>query len=352
MKKGAKIFLLVLSVGLLAFFIGSPSENYTTHPIRFVSNQDTLSAVLNVPKNLPKDSLTLLVFVHGDGALPANAHGYYEPIWRHLAAKGVATLAWDKKGVGESQGNWLQQDMQARAQEVRDALKHMRASKKWQFSKIGVIGFSQGGWVLPLLSADSKESINCMIIVSGAVNWMQQSNYLTVQKLKRAGKTQEEVAKGVAQNKADHAFLLQKKNYEAYVARERKKQAASGAKLRLMSKERYYFVQKNIRADATKGLQRLKCPVLALFGDKDLNVNFEESVSVYRRVFMKYHTQPSIIKTYAKATHGLLKHEHFQKIHPDATFMLKFWLWGQNAFVPRVLDDIRAFALHPEVSLM
>ncbi|WP_299460689.1 alpha/beta hydrolase [uncultured Microscilla sp.] len=346
MKKIVKKSLLWLFLLLLAFFIWLPADNYTAYPIRFLSNQDTLSGVLNVPENLPKDSLTLLIFVHGDGALPANAHGYYEPIWRHLAAKGVATLAWDKKGVGASQGNWLSQDMEARAQEVRDALKYVRTSQKWRFSKIGVIGFSQGGWVLPLLNHHSKAQLSFMIIVSGAVNWRQQSNYLTTQRLKREGKSTYEIAKGLAQNKADHQFLLQKKNYEAYVAYERKKQATAGTTPRLMTKERYYFAQKNIQADATEGLKRLQCPVFALFGDKDLNVNFQKSASVYRNIFMKYHPQQCAVKTYANATHSLLKHRHFQKIRPDAIFMWKFWLWGGHAFVPGVLDDIRAFALH------
>lgn len=349
MKKVIKKILLWLGLGVLVLFIWLPTDNYTAHPIRFVSNQDTLLGVVNMPQDVPKDSLTLLIFVHGDGALPANAHGYYAPIWRHLAAKGVATLAWNKKGVGGSQGNWLMQDMKARAQEVHDVLKHIRASKKWRFSKIGVIGFSQGGWVLPLL--DSTQ-LSCMIIVSGAVNWMQQSNYLTTQRLKREGKSAKDIAKGLAQNEADHQFLLQNKSYQAYAAYERKKRIVNDTNLVLMSKERYYFVQKNIKVDATQGLQRIKCPVFAIFGDKDLNVNYRESARVYQNILRKYHPRPYTVKVYSNGTHGLLKHQHFQKINPDATFMWKFWLWGQNAFVPSVLDDISAFVLHPKVSLM
>lgn len=347
MKKVIKKTLFLLGLGALVFFIWLPSENYTAHSIHFVSNQDTLSGVINMPHEVLKDSLTLLIFVHGDGALPANAHGYYEPIWRHLAAKGVATLAWDKKGVGVSQGNWLEQDMEARAQEVHDVLKHIRTSKQWRFSKIGVIGFSQGGWVLPLL--DSTQ-LSCMIIVSGAVNWMQQSNYLTTQRLKREGKSAQDIAKGLAQNEADHQFLLQNKSYQAYAAYERKKRPANDANLGLMSKERYYFVQKNMQADATQGLRRIKCPVFAIFGDKDLNVNYRKSAKVYRDILRKYHPRPYTVKIYGNATHGLLKHQHFQTVHPDAAFMWKFWLWGQSAFVPNVLDDISAFVLRPKVS--
>ena len=350
MKKFIKRVLLLLTLLLVVFFLWLPESNYTTYPIRFLSNQDTLSGVLNIPDYSPKDSLTLLIFVHGDGALPANAHGYYEPIWRHLAESGVATLAWDKKGVGASQGHWLAQDMEARAQEVRDAITQARTHKKWQFSKIGVIGFSQGGWVLPLIDKGVKaQSPDFMMMVSGAINWMQQSDYLTTQRLKKEGKSTSEIAKGLVQNKADHRFLLQNKNYKAYVAYERKKVAESGMKPRLMTKDRYYFVQKNMRADATAGLQRVKCPVFALFGDKDLNVDAQKSATIYRKIFRKHRPEKYVVKTYTNATHSLLKARHFQQINPGATFLWKFWLFGKNSFVPDVLDDIRAFSSHQKI---
>ena len=318
--------------------------------MRFLSNQDTLSGVFNIPDEAPKDSLTLLIFVHGDGALPANAHGYYEPIWRHLAESRVATLAWDKKGVGASQGNWLAQDMEARAQEVRDVIAYARAHPKWRFSKIGVIGFSQGGWVLPLVGSHSKvPSPDFMIIVSGAINWMEQSDYLTTQRLKMEGKNARQIAEALVQNRKDHQFLLQNKSYETYVAREHQKQSKLDSKLNLMTKERYYFVQKNMKADATAGLQQLKCPVFALFGDKDLNVDFQKSATSYQKVFRKYQPVSYLVKTYKDATHGLLKFQHFQTMKPGATFVWKFWLFGKNAFVPNVLDDIQAFTLHQKV---
>ncbi|OJJ19173.1 hypothetical protein BKI52_20385 [marine bacterium AO1-C] len=350
MRKFVKRSLLLLLLALIMFFLWLPESNYTTHSIRFLSGKDTLSGVLNMPDDLPKDSLTLLIFVHGDGALPADAHGYYEPIWRHLAENGVATLAWDKKGVGASQGNWLSQDMDARAQEVRDAMAYIRTQQNGRFSKIGIIGFSQGGWVLPLMGASSKaQNPDFMIIASGAVNWMQQSDYLTTQRLKREGKSAAAIAQALTQNQADHKFLLQNKPYEAYVARERKKQATVHTIPRLMTRDRYHFVQKNMQADATVGLQRVKCPIFALFGDQDLNVDAQKSATIYRQIFKKYRPSRYVVKTYTDATHGLLKSRHFQKMKPNASFMWKFWLFGKNAFAPEVLDDLRAFSLYQKL---
>ncbi|HAS47355.1 MAG TPA: alpha/beta hydrolase [Microscillaceae bacterium] len=350
MKKLIKRILLLLVLLLVAFFVWLPESNYTTYPMRFLSKQDTLSGLLNIPDERPQDSLTLLIFVHGDGALPANAHGYYEPIWRHLAESGIATLSWDKKGVGSSQGNWLSQNMEDRAQEVRDAIAYARNLKKWRFSKIGVIGFSQGGWVLPLIGHHSKvQAPDFMMIASGAINWMEQSDYLTTQRLKNEGKAGAELTEGLAQNKADHRFLLQNKPYEAYVTYEHQKTVKSGTKPRLMTRQRYYFVQKNMQADARAGLQRVKCPIFALFGAKDLNVDAEKSATTYRAIFRKHRPKKYKVHTYANATHSLLKVRYFQTANPGTAFMWKFWFFGKNAFVPSVLDDIRDFSLYQKI---
>lgn len=342
-KKLIRIIAVLLGL-LLVVILLLPEDKYSTHTIHFTNGKDRLQGKLNLPKSSRADSLPLLVFVHGDGALTANAYGYYEPIWNHLAEQGIATLAWDKKGVGGSQGNWLHQSMEERAQEVIDVIAQIRSRKEWKFSKIGLIGFSQAGWVLPLVAARSKAlSPDFMIMVSGAVNWIQQSNYLTRQRCKRSSKTTKEIEQALIQNKSDIDFLLQGKSYETYLTYENAKRSASAKNRSLMSRDRYLFVQKNLKSDAKEGLKRLKCPVLAIFGDKDLNVDFRDSRQVYKQLLMKHHPGSFFIKTYTNATHGLLKYEHFQKINPDATYLWKLALWGRKAFIAGFLDDIQAF---------
>ena len=51
----------------------------------------------------------VIVFVHGDGPLDYEAHGYYPLIWKRLLKQGFAIFSWDKPGIGSSTGNGLTQ---------------------------------------------------------------------------------------------------------------------------------------------------------------------------------------------------------------------------------------------------
>ena len=106
----------------------------------------------------PKRSLTpkgVIVFVHGDGELTYDANGYYKPIWNRLRALGYGIFSWDKPGVGGSTGNWLEQSMVDRQAEVHDAIDYLQQTYGYQEKSIGLMGFSQAGWVVPAVASNN-----------------------------------------------------------------------------------------------------------------------------------------------------------------------------------------------------
>ena len=230
------------------------------------------------------------MFVHGDGELPADAYGYYVPMWERLARAGVATLAWDKPGVGDSTGNWLHQSMADRAREVVDAVAGARAADPSdRFSSIGLIGFSQAGWVVPALAAGDHRpdfAPDFAIVVSGAVSWRRQSDWLTRRRLEREGHDPATVDAAVEQNARDTAFIADSHGYDDYLRHERDKceRGVLPSGCEPMSADRYRFVRANLDADASEALARVRVPLLALFGDTDPNVDVDESRATYERL--------------------------------------------------------------------
>lgn len=179
------------AAGLLAMLVVATGcfTPYRSSRISFESQGDTMSGVLTRPTASAQKAVALLVFVHGDGASVADEYGYNSIVWNRLAEADIASLSWDKKGVGRSQGDWLAQSMDDRAQEVVDALEHIADAYPDAFPTIGLIGFSQAGWVLPKVVQLSSRS-DFMIIVSGAINWERQGEYLTRQRMALEGATQ------------------------------------------------------------------------------------------------------------------------------------------------------------------
>jgi esterase/lipase len=346
MNRISNIIILIILLLVATTFLWRKT-NYQSQIIRFKFQSDTIEGVVNSPnkKYILEEKTPLVIVVHGDGELERDAHGYYEPIWNELAKNGIASMSWDKKGIGQSTGKWLNQSMEDRAKEVIAAIDFIKADTRFDFSSIGLMGFSQAGWVMPKV-ATLSDYPDFIISVSGAINWKRQSNYLTRTRMKLEGANEETIEAHVRQNEIDFNFFNANSTYYEYVAYQKEKckndQEEAGD---FMSEERFYFVKKNILSDAEQDLKNIRCPIFGVFGAEDLNVDFEESHQTYERIFLTNNTDNYQLKIYPEATHGLLKSKHFNALHPGIGFLVKLELFGKRAFVKEVLSDFSAFVI-------
>jgi hypothetical protein len=342
-----KITKIILVITLLVFAINFlwGKTNYQSQVIHFQFQSDTIEGVVNLPnkKYSLGERTPLVIFVHGDGELERDAYGYYQPIWNELAKKGIASMSWDKKGIGQSTGKWLNQSMEDRAKEVIAAIEFIQADANFDFSTIGLIGFSQAGWVMPKV-ATLSDFPDFIISVSGAINWKRQSNYLTRTRMEQEGADEATIEAGVRQNEIDFNLYNNENTYPEYVAYQEKKcENEKETDCDFMSEERFYFVKNNIASDAEEDLKNIQCPIFGVFGTEDLNVDFEESHQTYERIFSENNTDNYQLKIYPEAEHGLLKSKHFSAMHPGIGFLIKLELFGKRAFVKDVLNDISDF---------
>jgi hypothetical protein len=342
-----KITKIILVITLLVFAINFlwGKTNYQSQVIHFQFQSDTIEGVVNLPnkKYSLGEKTPLVIFVHGDGELERDAYGYYQPIWNELAKKGIASMSWDKKGIGQSTGKWLNQSMEDRAKEVIAAIEFIQADANFDFSTIGLIGFSQAGWVMPKV-ATLSDFPDFIISVSGAINWKRQSNYLTRTRMEQEGADEATIEAGVRQNEIDFNLYNNENTYPEYVAYQEKKcENEKETDCDFMSEERFYFVKNNIASDAEEDLKNIQCPIFGVFGTEDLNVDFEESHQTYERIFSENNTDNYQLKIYPEAEHGLLKSKHFSAMHPGIGFLIKLELFGKRAFVKDVLNDISDF---------
>lgn len=298
--------------------------------VTFKNGDDSLSGHYLLPDSgKPK---AVILFVHGDGPLEYDAHGYYPLIWERLLRQGFAIFSWDKPGVGDSTGNWLAQSMKQRQQEVQSAITFIRDNYGYSGSQVGLLGFSQAGWVVPAL-ANNNPDIGFIIGVGFAIDWLEQSWYLTHTRL-----TQQEAHSSVIEAaRASHLeeikFLNQQPSYDLYLKK-------YGHTPDLMTEARYQFVLKNFKSNAAQDYIGLKQPLLLLLGDKDLNVDILNTKEVVGKLIGDQQSvQISIIKN---ATHGMLVAKSFNEQSPGLLFLLKLMWKGEHAVVPEfyiVLDE-------------
>ena len=330
-----KLLSLYLIFAYLLCASSASFANFKQKRLSFNAAGNELYGTLITPRKA-EGPFPTVVFVHGDGPLTYDAYGYYRPIWEALADKGVASFSWDKPGIGGSSGDWLTQNMDNRAQEVAAAIEFLKQyGQPVAQDKIGVIGFSQAGWVLPLLP-EKQTQAKFMIFVSTAVNWLEQSQYHTRKRMQKEGSSADEIASAIKQDEALWQKVSQEDaSYKEYV---NIMKSQNVPKKKRMPEERYTFVKKNWRSDSTPHLKKIESPVLALFGDKDLNVNVEESISIYRREFAKAGNHDVTIKVFPDATHNLTNADYYNKQSPGLFKLLLINILGEKIFTESLLE--------------
>ncbi len=123
---------------------------------------------------------TAVVALHGAGAGTRDFF-LYEHLHRVLPPAGIGVVTFDRRGEGESTGESSRGRFD---RQVEDALAVMAAI---DVDRIGLWGWSQGGWVAPLAAATSDRVAFLALIASTGVTPSEQMMYATAEQLRLAG---------------------------------------------------------------------------------------------------------------------------------------------------------------------
>ena len=120
-----------------------------TEAVRFQSGDVTLAGTLFIPDERGRHPA--IVLFHGSGPEPRNPS-----VADWFARHGVIVLTYDKRGVGESTGDFRAVSFTELADDGLAAIQLLRARPDVDAERIGVWGLSQGGWLGPLAASRSK----------------------------------------------------------------------------------------------------------------------------------------------------------------------------------------------------
>lgn len=331
------LFILILVVIIGYFFIVGSNDfeidNMQHHDYVFVSKEEELSATLFIPERGISKQTPVALLIHGDGPQDRTSAKGYLPLINYLVEQGIAVFSWDKKGVGASKGNWLHQSIKDRAIEAKDAFNFLSTQVGFAADKMGYLGFSQAGWVIPKASTLTDPAFS--IIIGGAVNWLDQGDYLTKIRLEKEGFSQDLIAKKLDSIRRNDIALFTDFN-------------ANDIEQSGIEKDRFLFIARNLESDATQDLLTMKGPLLALWGEDDLNVPAEDNAQKYREIIKGRKNYHSEIKIYPQSTHGLLKAAYFNYQLTSQWPTWKKGLFvgmGRKAYTATVLSDISNFIL-------
>lgn len=143
----------------------------------FVDSSGTmLEADLFVP-NGGSEKKPAIVFTggSGDGIYQNYAYGLVETYLLDVFLQhDIAVLLINKRGMGQSEGNYVKNSIQGRADDVYAAVQSIQTHPHIDANNIGLIGHSQGGWVVTQAAADHPE-IAFFISLAGPTMSMREN---------------------------------------------------------------------------------------------------------------------------------------------------------------------------------
>lgn len=236
--------------------------------IRFRSGEIELAGTITLPDlGGPFPGVLLIT---GSGQVDRNENGKkykinaFFDISGYLAEKGIASLRYDKRGVGQSDGDYWATGFYDRVQDASAALQYLKQQQNLQSESIFVLGHSEGSFIAIRL-AGSGADVAGITLLSGAAQSGEE--VLKWQAL--------EVAKGL---KGINGWII--KTFRIDVSKAQQKQID---KIK-QSKKPWYRRQFLVKIPAkwlrefmaynpAEDLARITVPVLAITGSKDIQVD-------------------------------------------------------------------------------
>lgn len=155
----------------------------------FKSGDVELFGKLTLPAT-GKRPFKTVVYVHGSDPVPSVDQEWLPHL---LAANGIATFVFDKRGAGCSKGQYMQR-FDVLSDDVIAAVSWLKTKLEIDANKIGLAGFSQGGWVAPL-AALKDPSIKFVVVGYGlAMSVAEEDRLEAPLKLKEKGADQTAIA--------------------------------------------------------------------------------------------------------------------------------------------------------------
>ncbi|QYJ67337.1 alpha/beta hydrolase family protein [Flavobacterium litorale] len=265
----------------------------------------TLAGTLTMPEK--EGNFPAVILVSGSG--PQNRdeeildHKPFLVLADHLTKKGIAVLRYDDRGVGKSGGTFSGATTNDFATDVEAAFAYLQSLPSINKKKIGIIGHSEGGTIAPIV-ASKNEDVAFIVLMAGTAipgdELMMLQNYLLG---KTNGMPEEELTKlGVINRKIydvikeeEDQEALQEKLYTVFNTDMKPLFIANGVpeaqlipyiNMQLKELSSAWYVN-FIRYDPTKALENTECPILAINGDKDLQVAAIPNLEAIKRAAAK-----------------------------------------------------------------
>ena len=247
-----------------------PPFPYKEENVSFTNAQYTFNGTLTLPENYSKNTPVVLM-VTGSGQQNRDeelfSHKPFAVIADALARQGIASLRYDDRGWGDKSVNFADFTTDDFRQDAAAALPLLRK----RFNKVGILGHSEGGTIAMMLAAEGKADFIVSLAgmaISGKETLVMQNR----QAMSAIGLPKETVDTYCNSiSKALDEIASGKKASEINI--DGMPEALKPITIKSLQQADTPYIRHFLNVDVSELLSKIKCPVLALNGTKDTQVD-------------------------------------------------------------------------------
>jgi len=302
----------------------TPKEpfNYTSEELTYYNTDKSIrfGATFTVPKKIAgveyfrEPIYPTAILITGSGQQDRDetimGHKPFAVIADQLSRQGIAVLRIDDRGTGNTTGNFDTSNTRDFALDVEAAIDFLKTRKDVDLDRIGLIGHSEGGMIAPMVAAKRKD-LNFIVLLAGPgvpiIDLMSEQieavarSKNSAPELVKAGSELFRLAATTINSNKDTALVRQKimqqvedwasktgksilEKMELSTAAARKAYVNAQVDALLSSWYRYFLA-----FDPSVWLKQVRCRVLALNGEKDIQVMAASNLAGIRESLQSAH---------------------------------------------------------------
>ena len=298
---------------------------YAVEEVEFSNDTTKLAGTLTIPKGDGPHPAVVLVTGSGPQNRDEDIFGFklFRVMADHLTRHGIAVLRYDDRGVGGSSGSVVTSTSEDFAHDVLAGIHFLQERPDIRGDRIGILGHSEGGIVAPIAATKSDDVAYIVLVAGPSVPGDEILLAQAEMALEVAGATPERLRKKRELQTAifhavrtDDGWDIAREHVEAELREaledapeesvaalgdvETYIRATTDATLAGIQNEWFRFF---IDYDPADALREVRIPVLALFGEKDLQVPANLNVPVMERALREGGNRDFFVEVIPDANH-------------------------------------------------